>query len=103
MTAAAVDRWDMVARRGPADRSDRASPAPDARPGSLLAEGRAGLELAVLLVHPVYYGIGVPRGDGAPVVPVPAFMASDAYFAVLHNWLLRVGYRPYPSGIALGI
>ena len=65
----------------------------------LLLEQRAGLELADLLANPVYYGIGVPRGDRAPVLLIPGFLGSDDYMQVLRGWLQRVGYRPYRSGI----
>ncbi len=70
---------------------------------SLLWEQRAGLELMHLLVSPVYYGVGVPRGDGAPVVLVPGFLGSDGYLLVLHGWLRRIGYRPHLSGLALTV
>ena len=68
---------------------------------SLWQEQRAALELAELLASPVYYGVGVPRGAGAPVLTFPGFLGSDDYLSVLRGWLRRVGYRPYGSGIAL--
>ena len=43
----------------------------------LWSEVLAGLEWAALKISPTYYGINVPRGDGAPVVLVPGFMGSD--------------------------
>jgi pimeloyl-ACP methyl ester carboxylesterase len=49
----------------------------------------------------VYYGLGVPRGDGSAVVLVPGFMGTDAYLYELYLWLSRIGYRPYMSGIGL--
>lgn len=52
-----------------------------------------------LRMSPVYYGFGVPRGDGSPVVLVPGFMGVDAYLSELYMWLGRIGYRPYMSGI----
>ena len=67
---------------------------------SLWQEQRATLELLELLASPVYYGIGVPRGDGAPVLLLPGFLGSDDYLVLLHGWLRRVGYRPYGSGIS---
>lgn len=54
-----------------------------------------------LRMSPVYYGAGVPPGDGGPVVLVPGFMGVDAYLAELYMWLRRVGYRPYMSRIGL--
>ena len=65
----------------------------------LLLEQRAGLELAQLLGHPVYYGVGVPRGDDSPVLVIPGFLGSDDYLRVLRGWLRRAGYHPHRSGI----
>ena len=57
----------------------------------------------LLLLHssPVYYGLGIPRGDGSGVVVIPGFLGTDAYLGQLHTWLGRVGYRPYFSGIGI--
>jgi len=57
----------------------------------------------LLLLHssPVYYGFGIPRGDGSAVVVIPGFLGTDAYLSQLHTWLSRIGYRPYFSGIGL--
>ncbi len=57
----------------------------------------------VLLLHatPVYYGFGVPRGDGSAVVVIPGFLGTDLYLMELHSWLGRIGYRPYFSGIGI--
>ena len=57
----------------------------------------------LLLLHssPVYYGLGIPRGDGSAIVLVPGFLGTDAYLTQLHSWLGRIGYRPYFSGIGL--
>jgi len=57
----------------------------------------------VLLLHatPVYYGLGVPHGDGSGVVIIPGFLGTDLYLMELHGWLGRIGYRPYFSGIGL--
>jgi len=54
-----------------------------------------------LRMSPVYYGLGVPRGDGSPVVLVPGFMGTDIYLSEMYMWLARLGYRPYMSGIGL--
>jgi len=70
----------------------------DWRP-SLALEQRAGIELAELIASPVYYGIGVPRGDGRPVLLLPGFMGSDNYLTILGGWLRRAGYQPAQSGI----
>jgi len=57
----------------------------------------------VLLLHatPVFYGFGVPKGDGSAVVVIPGFLGTDVYLMELHAWLQRIGYRPYFSGIGL--
>jgi triacylglycerol lipase len=67
----------------------------------LLLEQRASIELAELIASPVYYGLGVPRGDGRSILLVPGFLGSDGYLTVLAGWLRRVGYRPAQSGIAV--
>lgn len=68
---------------------------------SLLLEQRATFELAQLFASPVYYGIGVPRGDGGPVLLIPGFLGSDSYLTIMQSWLTRIGYRSYLSGLAL--
>ena len=45
-----------------------------------------------LRTSPVYFGCGVPRGHGQPVVVVPGFLASDISLFELHSWLARIGY-----------
>ena len=57
----------------------------------------------ILLLHatPVYYGFGVPRGNGSAVVIIPGFLGTDLYLMELHAWLGRIGYRPYFSGIGI--
>ncbi len=60
-----------------------------------------GAEVVLLHASPVYYGLGVPRGDGSAVVIIPGFLGTDLYLTELHAWLKRVGYRPYFSGIGL--
>jgi triacylglycerol lipase len=85
-------------------------PAPPAEPppparwwGNHLGELRWQLELYRLLVDPVYRGVGVPRGDGAPVVLIPGFMAGDESLRVMRGWLTRIGYRAHASGIAVNV
>ena len=58
-------------------------------------------DLLLLHASPVYYGLGIPRGDGSAVVLVPGFLGTDAYLTQMHSWLGRIGYRPYFSGIGL--
>ncbi len=55
----------------------------------------------MLHATPVYYGLGVPHGDGSGVIVIPGFLGTDLYLMELHAWLGRIGYRPYFSGIGL--
>jgi triacylglycerol lipase len=71
--------------------------------GNLLGEARWQIELAGLLASGVHRGVDVPRGDGAPVVLVPGFLAGDASLAVMRAWLRRMGHRTYRSGIAWNV
>jgi triacylglycerol lipase len=73
----------------------------DERPAAvpLWREALFGLDWLALRSSPVFYGWGVPRGDGGPVVVVPGFLASDFYLLELFWWLRRIGYRPYMSRI----
>lgn len=66
--------------------------------GRPLAETRGWLELARLLSDPVLYGMGIPRGDGRPVVLMPGFLVGDQTLTVIAAWLRRVGYRPQFCG-----
>lgn len=58
-----------------------------------------GVDWLSLRLSPVYYGIGVPRGDGAPVIVIPGFLGSDNYLIEMFYWLRRIGYRSYYSRI----
>jgi pimeloyl-ACP methyl ester carboxylesterase len=64
-------------------------------------ETMAGLEMLYLRVSPVYWGCGVPHGDGAAVVVVPGFLLTDLYLTEFRSWLSRIGYSPYGSGIGV--
>jgi triacylglycerol lipase len=72
-----------------------------ARWQSLLGEWQAARELARLLADPVYYGVGVPRGDGRLVLLLPGLFGNDLYLEPVHRWLRRVGYRSVRSSLAL--
>lgn len=65
------------------------------------SEALFGVELALLHSAPVYYGLGVPHGDGSGVLLFPGFTHGDAYLLFLNAWLRRIGYRPHYSGIGL--
>ena len=64
-------------------------------------EALFGIEILLLHANPIYYGFGVPRGDGSAVVIIPGFLGSDLYLVEIFAWLQRLGYRPYFSGIGL--
>jgi triacylglycerol lipase len=67
----------------------------------LWTEALFGAELVLLHASPVFYGFGVPSGDGSGVVVIPGFLGTDLYLMELHAWLGRLGYRPYFSGIGI--
>ncbi|MGE0883998.1 MAG: esterase/lipase family protein [Blastocatellales bacterium] len=58
-----------------------------------------GIEMLALRAAPVFYGLGVPRGDGSAVIVVPGFLGTDHYLWELNLWLRRMGYKAYMSGI----
>jgi triacylglycerol lipase len=64
-------------------------------------EPTAIFELGGLLGDPVFYGLGVPRGDGRLVVVLPGMFANDFYLQPLRDWLSRIGYRAVRSNIAM--
>ena len=57
-------------------------------------ESRWAFEHAALRRDPVLRGKGVPRGDGAPVMLIPGFLASDVSLGLMAAWLKRIGYQP---------
>lgn len=59
----------------------------------------AGVEMVFLRISPVFWGYGIPHGDGSAVVLVPGFLGTDLYLSQLRSWLRRIGYKPYYSGI----
>ncbi len=62
-------------------------------------ETGAGLELAALLIDPVWRGAGVAVGGGRSVLLVPGFLASDRSLLLMAHWLRRRGYRPWTGGM----
>src|SRR5919107_1112753 len=71
--------------------------------GNHLGEFRWQAELARLMVDPVWRGQGLPRGDGSPVMTIPGFLAGDGSLSVMRQWLRRLGYRAYASGIQMNV
>ena len=65
----------------------------------LWREALVGVDWLALRASPVYYGIGVPRGDGSAVIVIPGFLGSDTYLMEMFYWLRRIGYTPYYSRI----
>lgn len=57
------------------------------------------VEFGLLLADPIYWGRGVPRGDGHAVLVLPGLLGGDAYLEPLRRWLQRVGYVPVASGL----
>jgi pimeloyl-ACP methyl ester carboxylesterase len=68
---------------------------------ALSGEAGAMAEYAALAMDPVFLGVGVPRGDGRPVLVLPGLFGNDLYLAPLREWLRRIGYRPVRSALAL--
>jgi pimeloyl-ACP methyl ester carboxylesterase len=68
---------------------------------SLARETFAWAEFVQLLADPIYYGAGVPRGDGRLVLVLPGLFGNDWYLQPLRFWLNRIGYRGVPSSLAL--
>src|SRR4051794_14443986 len=66
---------------------------------ALASEGLAGLDVAGLLTDPVFWGAGVPRGQGEPVLLIPGYMVGDRSLALMAGWLQRIGYATRRSGI----
>ena len=66
-------------------------------------EGRLASEYVTLIRDPVYYGRGVPRGEGRPVLLIPGFLAGDQTLLTMQAWLLRLGYKPELSGIRFNV
>lgn len=64
-------------------------------------EWLAGVELAFLQVSPIYWGYGIPHGDGSAVMLVPGFLGTDLYLTQFAVWLRRIGYQPFYSGISI--
>lgn len=61
----------------------------------------SGVDWLALHASPVYYGLGVPRGKGEPVIVVPGFFGHDMSLSELFFWLARIGYQPYYSELGL--
>jgi len=65
----------------------------------ILSEVLFAAELVLLHAAPLYYGLGIPHGDGSAVILIPAFLCPNVYLTSMHQWLARIGYTPFFSGI----
>ena len=71
--------------------------------GRHLHELRWQAEAARLVADPVFYGIGVPHGDGRPVLVLPGFLAGDYTLKPMAGWLARIGYDPSVAGFVANV
>lgn len=62
-------------------------------------ESLVGVDWTLLHLSPLYFGWGMPKGDGSATIVVPGFLGSDIYLYELHLWLNRIGYKSYLSNI----
>ncbi|MEM7542463.1 MAG: alpha/beta hydrolase [Pseudomonadota bacterium] len=65
----------------------------------LWKEARWPLELLKLRMDGVRWGLGIPHGQGQPVLLIPGFMAGDIMMLEMYRWLRRIGYRAHLSNI----
>ena len=56
-------------------------------------------EFAALHCHPVFWGRGVARGKGEPVLVIPGFIANDLIMLPMRQWMRRIGYKPHAAKI----
>jgi triacylglycerol lipase len=98
-----VDSGAAAAGGVPGQGPGQGVPGPAPWRGAHVREMRWQLELARLLADPVWRGVGVPRGDGRPVLLIPGFLAGDQSLSFLAAWLRRIGYRPRRAGIAFNV
>ena len=69
----------------------------------LWREGLMGIEAATLMRSPVWNGIGLPPGDGRPVLLIPGYLAGDGSLAVMTRWLRALGYRTRRAGMRVNV
>jgi pimeloyl-ACP methyl ester carboxylesterase len=60
---------------------------------------RPAAELGLLMIDPVFWGVGARRGDGRSVLVLPGLYGGDRYLGPLRDWLRRIGYSPVASGL----
>src|ERR1017187_3355028 len=94
-------RTPKRAARSPKFIRKQSSQAHSQSDASLWTEALFGAEVLLLHATPVYYGFGVPRGNGSGVVLIPGFLGTDLYLTELHGSIGLLGYGPYFSGIGI--
>ena len=91
----------MGARRSDSSKSHEVRKPNEAVPLPIWQEMLVGIEMVYLRLSPVYWGFGIPPGDGSAVIVIPGFLLTDLYLTEFRNWIGRIGYQPYFSGIGL--
>ena len=89
----------MGARRSAATKDSVVRKPNEAVPLPIWHELLVGIEMVYLRLSPVYWGFGIPHGDGSAVVVIPAFLMTDLYLTEFRSWINRIGYKAYFSGI----
>jgi len=59
------------------------------------------MDLGALLADPVFYGIGVPGGDGKPVVVIPGLLGNDLYLPLVAKFS-REPFNACATGFNIG-
>ena len=91
----------MGARRSGASNPSEVRRTHKAIPLPIWQEMLVGIEMVYLRLSPVYWGFGIPPGDGSAVVVIPGFLLTDLYLTEFRSWIGRIGYRAYFSGIGM--
>ena len=91
----------MGLRRSRTSEPSEVRTADQAVPLPIWQEMLVGIEMVYLRLSPVYWGFGIPPGDGSAVVVIPAFLMTDLYLTEFRSWINRIGYKAYYSGIGM--
>ena len=91
----------MGARRSGTRKPQEVRKADEAVALPIWQEMLVGIEMVYLRLSPVYWGFGIPHGDGSAVVVIPGFLLTDLYLTEFRSWINRIGYQAYFSGIGL--
>jgi len=91
----------MGARRSGTSKHHEVLKPDEAVPLPIWQEMLVGIEMVYLRLSPVYWGFGIPPGDGSAVVVIPGFLLTDLYLTEFRSWINRIGYKAYFSGIGL--